>query len=81
MTKVSGLGKNLCSVRVWGGLALIVKRYQPKQGRMVIQMFAVFVLKTGFHFFLYFLQLIVGGRRKKFKFACALGCYIANNVE
>lgn len=38
MTKVSGLGKNLCSVRVWGGLALIVERYQPKQGRMVIQM-------------------------------------------
>lgn len=79
MTKVSGLGKNQCSVRVWGAFSSHCKTLPTEAGADGNSNVAV--LKIGFHFFLYFLQLIVIGQRKKFKFACALGCYLANNVE
>ena len=52
MTKVSGLGKNLCSVRVWGAFNSHCKTLPTEAGADGNSNVAV--LKTGFHFPIFF---------------------------
>lgn len=52
VTKVSGLGKNLCSARVWGAFNSHCKTLPTEAG--VDGNSNVAVLKTGFHFPIFF---------------------------